>query len=169
MSQPEALKFPTNPTSAERPEDGPLSLENDEAITTLRVVLDAANYTDTTIREALGTHDEFSFRKPDVPLYLRRLPKESKLSTLVKLFLLGVAVDSKQAAVCLEPLSVKRLEAMGLLERGTRGTRSRVRITPYDGLLFACDRYVDDSDGPPSNYVMGVNPTSITLAALTVR
>ncbi len=117
----------------------------------------------------MGISEEFSFRRPDVPLYLRRLPAEGKLSTLIRLFLLGVAVDLKEAAGCLKPLAVKRLEQMGLVERSALGVRSRVRILPYNGLLFAYDRHDDNPADFPPDYVIGVNPTSVTLASLTVR
>ncbi|MFQ5873639.1 MAG: methyltransferase, partial [Dehalococcoidia bacterium] len=155
--------------SEEGPEDGPLSLDDHQAIAMLRQVLEGANYSAAGIQEALGISDEFSFRRPDAPVYLRRLPTESTLSTLIKLFLLGVTVDSKEATGSLEPLSVKRLEAVGLIEGGPDGVRSQVRIMSFGGLLFAYDRYDDNPSHFPPDCVIGVNPTSKTLASLTVR
>lgn len=146
-----------------------MSLEDHAAITILRGVLKDANYSDAGIREALGISGGLSFRRPDMPLYLRRLRSEGRLSTLLKLFFLGITVDPGEAADCLEPLSLRRLEGVGLLEDTPVGVTSRVRMLPYSGLIFAYDRYDDNPADFPSDYVIGVNPTSVTLASLTVR
>ena len=146
---------------------GWLPSDDDDAIAALRQVLSQAGYTGEVIRETLGITAEVSFNRSDLPIYLRRLP-ECRLSTLIKLFLLGATVNGTEVARSLDPAQLEIVERLGLVESSGAGVKGTVGIIPYDGLFLCYDRS-EDLEVTPADQVIGVNPTSVTLSSLTVR
>ena len=137
-----------------------------EAIATLGAVLAGAGYDSPGIKRALGSDGPFE-RDDNLPLYLRVLPPEGALPTLIRLFFLGVPVAADAAAAALAPLSLERLEALGLLAPRDGGVGATVDLTPTDEFLLAYDhgeRGVEERD-----HVLGISPASKVLAYLTVR
>lgn len=146
-------------------EAGPLVLDHPEEAARFRAVLDAAGYTASNIREALGLEASRRVRRSDLPVHRRRLAGTGALTSLVRLFWLGDPVERAEAARALAPVELETAAGLGLVEKAGEGTRARVRLVPFDPLVLACDR--DDAGGPA--YVAGVHPPSVTLANLTVR
>jgi len=104
----------------------------------------------------------------DLPVYLKRLAPPTPLNTLIKLFVLDQWVEEEAVRSAVTPVTVADLRDMGLVETGADGVRACVRLSGYDGLVVAHDRY----DGDPSlgrEHVLNVNPTTVALANLTVR
>lgn len=88
-------------------------------------------------------------------------------ATLRRLFSVGAAVPRADADLALEPVLLDALMEAGFVERCSEGrVRSRVRITPFEGLLLAHDP--PDPRGA-GDQVAPVGPASATLANLTVR
>lgn len=104
----------------------------------------------------------------DLPLHLRRLASPAPLPVLLRLFGLGVPVPEEQARAALAPLTLGELEEAGLLRLGQGLAEATTGLSVYEGLLLA-----HDAAGPGQplarDHVLGVNPTSITLAQLTPR
>ncbi len=149
---------------------GPLATDDAPAMAELRQLLAAANYTVPGIQAALQTGEELSSRPSDIPVHLRRLPAGAPLSTLIKLFLLQLAVPIDEARRALAPLALDRLERMGLVESSGSEVRGRVRMLPYEGLLVASDRRPSPEDpAMPADWVTGIDPPAVLLGYLTTR
>lgn len=132
-------------------------------------LLEAAGFTTDGIRAALGSEGNLTPNAADVPVYLRRLPAGTPLTTLMELFVLGTAVDRRTAAAALAPLSVAALHRAGLVSTGPEGVRGRVRLIPTAGFVFACDWLESGSGAVAADHVAGVSASSVHLANLTVR
>ena len=133
----------------------------------LRAVLEEAGYTREGVDDALSTEVAGSRDSAELPLYLRLLPEGERLSTLVKLFLLGVAVPEAEAAVALAPLTLDSLHAIGIVARADGEVESPVELVPTDGLIVASDRFRDELERP--DHVLGLSPPTRVLASLTTR
>jgi methylase of polypeptide subunit release factors len=149
---------------------GPLDLSDHSVITELGRLLIAHGYAGDAVPAALGTPPATG--KPhirdDMPLYLRRLERPTPLNTFIKLFVLTRPVTEAEARDAFAPLSVDRIEALGLLSRVSTGLKATLRLSAYAGLLLAHDSY-DRRGDVNEDHVLDVNPTTKTLAALMVR
>lgn len=146
-----------------------LSCDDAEGIALLRKLFDSAPYSEDAIRRALGVEFTDAMTHSQAPLLLRRLPGSGLLPTLIRLFLLGAPVDEAVVARDLAPLTVARLASMGLVRSGPSGVEGCVAVGPFDDQIFASDPYIPDHTSLPSDYVIGVNPTTVNLAAVTIR
>lgn len=153
---------------ARRREANPLVVDDTEAIVQLRKVLEEANFTDNEVQAALGEEGDGAVVTRNVSIYLRRLPSNNRLSTLIKLFLLGVEVDTGEADQALAPLDSRRLEAIGVLKIADERAQAKVRVVPNGGMYFAYDMLGNTVEGE-FDQVMGVNPSTLSLAYITVR
>jgi hypothetical protein len=149
-------------------EGGP-SVEDAEGIAALRQIFEREGYTSSGVTAAFGEDGTFTRDPLDVPVYLRRLEQGTKLATLIKLFLLDVAVPTKEAARALEPLTLERVEAMGLVERRGKETRAVVNVFPSGELVFTSDMYEGDKTPGRADHVLGLSISSRVLSSLTVR
>jgi SAM-dependent methyltransferase len=136
-------------------------------------VLAAQGYTPTGLSRALQpmvTDSADAYRTaPDhfeAAVLARRLDN-SRLSTLVKLFLAGSAVSEPETTDALQPVEVESLVEAGLLTRAGDGLRAAVRVAWCDGLLVCHDWH--DGRAAHLEDVVGVAQASLTLADLTVR
>jgi hypothetical protein len=138
-----------------------------ESIVALRAVFDDVGYTAAAVREALSTDAAIGRDSADLPVYLRLLADDSRLSTLIKLFLLGVPTSTAEASRALAPMPLERLRALGIVatEQGT--VSARIEVVPTEQLLIACDPFRDELTRP--DHVPGLSPPAKVLAALTVR
>jgi len=149
---------------------GPLDAHDEATIAEFRRVLDRHGFAGADVLRAFGdpVASTESHRRVDLPVYLRRLAAPAPLHTLIKLFVLDQWMDEDAVGSAVGPLSIADLRALGLVETGTQGVRACVRLSGFDGLVLAHDRY----DGEPSlgrDHVLNVNPTTVALANLTVR
>jgi methylase of polypeptide subunit release factors len=150
---------------------GPLDARDRETIVALRRVLDAHGFATAAVPAAMGgtLRSDFHLRV-DLPLYLRRLAGPAPINTLIKLFVLDQWVEESAARRALAPLDLGDVRALGLIEKDEeRGVRARVRLSGYRDLVLAHDRYDEQLRVLQPDHVLDVNPTSVTLANLTVR
>ena len=140
------------------------------SIAQLRSALWSAGYQTEKISELLGADRQHLQPDPAQAVLLRRqLPPGAPLSTLIRLFLLGLSEIEADVTRALAPLSLERATDMGLLVAGGDGNfRGGIRLVPYGEFLFACSR-VPDLEAIDSDHVMGVTRSSINLANLTIR
>jgi SAM-dependent methyltransferase len=143
-----------------------IATDDRAAIAGLRDVLAGAGYDPDGVRRALGSDGPFE-RDDNLPLYLRVLPEEGPLPTLVRLFFLGVPVAEEAAAAAFAPLPLGRLEGLGLLEERDGGVGATVDLTPTDEFLLAYDHGEHGVERP--EHVLGISPGTKLLAYLTNR
>jgi len=152
--------------------DGSVTLDTTDraGIQLLRETLGSAHYDTEHMRPMLRADgDSLTPRPADIPIIVRLLPKGERLASLMRLFLLGLAVPRSEALEALVPLSVERASRLGVIRRTAAGVESTVRILPAGDLLIACDRTPEGSADLAADHVMGVASSSILLASLTVR
>lgn len=150
--------------------DGPLSADDVDAVAAFRAVLQRHGFAGADVLSALGGAlplGKFHLRE-DLPLYLRRLAPRTPINTLIKLFVLDQVVEEDALRAAIDPVRPTDLQRMGLILSEAGGVRARVRLSGYDGLVLAHDGY-DERNPLTPDHVLEVNPTSVTLAALTVR
>jgi hypothetical protein len=72
------------------------------------------------------------------------------------------------AKTALTPIETRDLLKMGILELFGDRVRSAIQLAVHGGLIFACDAPRDISSCGP-DYLVGVLPSSVSLACITVR
>lgn len=152
---------------------GPLESDvtRQAAIAEFKRALDRVNFSGVAVPAALGgplIPGRLHLRE-DLPLYLRRLAEPTPINTLIKLFVLDQWVERDAIREAVSPLDVDDLHGLGLVEGGAGGVRARVRLSGYRDLVLAHDRYDEGGGGLSHDYVLDVNPTTVTLANLLVE
>lgn len=145
------------------------SFEDPEDFHRLRGVLEAANYTDGGVLEALGIKDFPSIRGDDVPLLLRRTKRGTPLDTLIRLFLIEVPTDVEAVRRAVRPMKLETWGEAGLVQIHRGAVVAAVKLLPFQNLVLAFDlprRLLQSGLG--QDYVMGVGSSSLTLSNLTV-
>ncbi len=148
-------------------DEHPLDVSDPAAIRALDTLLRRHNYTPNGLLEALGESDSGAFKRVEIPIYLRRLGN-APLHTLIRLFLLGVPVERDDLVAALAPLTPETLVAWGLAHVQRGQLVFPYRLMTFQDLYLVCDRYLPGGALRP-DHVTGVNSSSITLSALTVR
>jgi hypothetical protein len=133
-----------------------------------REVLEAAGYRDKDIVELLDAEELTALGAKRLQPLLRRTSGGTPLETLVRLFILGVAEDAGAVARAVSPMSVSDWMELGLLAEDGGAVRATVQVRRYQDLVVAFDFNRPDANVPP-DYVMGISPSSLSLAGLTVR
>lgn len=147
-----------------------LSLADPEAVLILRKLFATADYSSDAIRKTLiADSAEAAIPYSDIPLLDRNMPRDGLLPTLIRLFLLSMTMDPTVLAREMKPLAPERLEALGLISLGPRGAEAIVRFHPFQSMVVVSDRNYPDPTQVPSDYVIGNNPTSVSLASVTSR
>jgi SAM-dependent methyltransferase len=132
-------------------------------------VLRDAGYTDAGIVEVVGEGVSKLGRRR-VPPLLRRTAGGSPRETLIRLFIVGVAVPAGAAAAALAPMTVEEWGQIGLLEVSGPDVRATVQLRRFQELVVAFDfGRPAAGNGLAPDYVMGVSPSTISLAAHTIR
>ncbi len=131
-----------------------------------RDVLYSANFTEAGIQDTVGIQ---GFQSVDIALLLHRTRAGRDLDTLIRLFLLEVAVDLQAARQAMRPMALETLIEAGIVQIKGDSVLATVSIRPCQGLLWAFDlsRRLHSADG--AGYVMGLGPSSLSLASHTVR
>jgi len=104
----------------------------------------------------------------EAPYFERRLPRGERLTTLIELFHLGIAVDRAEAERALAPLPLERLEHVGLLTATPEAARARAALLPFDDLVIVSDRLIQRGH-EPRDHVMDVSSPSLLLASVSRR
>ena len=142
-----------------------------EGIRRFRRALLSAGFTADRVGDALGIEGPNLTPSPaQVPVLLRYLGDREPLDTLIRLFVLPVPVPADEAATALAPLALDEALAMNLVTMdGDSGlVRALLHLVPAGPVLVASD-LTPDLSRLPRDVVMGVSPTSWTLANLTFR
>jgi methylase of polypeptide subunit release factors len=146
-----------------------LTTDDTQTIDALRARLREVHYNAERVRDAIGG-EEFLHVDADRELHRRRLKPADPLTPLIRLFLLHDALPEAEAARALRPARVAALETMGLVRVDGGVVSARTRILPMIDFLIASDPLDElalaDAD---YDFVGNVNPTSRTLAGMTVR
>lgn len=145
----------------------PLRADDAKAIAALRGVLDRAGFTVDGVSDALALEDGSQGGPDEAPFLLRLLPEDQPLSTLIKLFRLGVAVGRTDAESALGPVPLERLAATGLVTLHAGVVQAPVSLLPFDDLLIVADRRERRPHRP--DHVLDVTPPSLLLARVTSR
>jgi methylase of polypeptide subunit release factors len=157
---------PTIPSTSTRHR---LSLTDTEGIAILRGLFKSAKYSVEGLRDLLGTDFSQGMQILETAVVLRRIPDQGLITSLIRLFALGLPVDPEALGRDLRPLTPERVEAMGLVRLGPEGAEPLVRFYPFASLIVASDRRYDDVAAMPADYVLEINPTTVSLNTVTIR
>lgn len=146
---------------------GPPRVDDPTAARAVRDVFDAAGYTDQGIVETLGTTTLAGLGPKRLPALLRRTSGGTPLETLIRLFILDAAAPPEAVRAALGETDPDRWVAMGLLVPVAEGYRATLQVRAYQGLLVAFD--FSPAGSVPGDHVMGISPSSLGLAGVTVR
>ena len=134
----------------------------------VRDVLEAVGYRDGEIVELLDAEGLTALGPKRLLPLLRRTAGGTPLETLVRLFVLGVAEDAGAAARAFSPMSVPDWADLGLVHVEGGSVRATVQLRRYQELVVAFD-FAPPGAPVPVDYVMGISPSSLTLAGVTIR
>ena len=134
----------------------------------LRDALESVDYRDGPIAGLLGSNYA-DLKTNKLPVLLRRTRDGSPLATLVRLFVLGVAVDQSAVGAALPTVKAEWLAERGLVRIDGDQVEATVQLRCYQGLIVAFDFLRRHGEALSPAYVMGISPSSLTLGGLTVR
>lgn len=165
---------PVEPTSVQTSEHEPsgnaalLAIGADNC-RRIREALAKANYTEQGVCEALGIEQLGRLRETKLATALWRTRGGSPLETLVRLFALGHPVEISAAQRALAPMPMEEWKEMGLIDVSGEAASATLNLRCYKDLIFAYDFLRRSREGLRQDYVMGVSPSSLILAGMTVR
>lgn len=137
----------------------------------LRRALD--DFTVDTVAQLLGPQGRAAHQRGDLAGVAHALPRGERLTTLVRLFLLGETVSERDARIALRPLDLDA--AHELVMPAGDGVCARVEIRPYatdtHGPWWVLSDFGSDERPGPlrPDHVLGIGAASLTLAQATVR
>lgn len=134
----------------------------------IRATLDGAGYDDKGVTETLG-EGLSTLADKKLPVLLRRTDGGTPLETLARLFILGVRVPRRQASAALAPMGPEWWAERGLVTMVDADVEATVQLRCYQGLVLGFDFHRRGGAALRPDYVMGISPSSLTLAGLTVR
>jgi methylase of polypeptide subunit release factors len=140
------------------------------AIAAMRDALNSAGFSAPNLDALIGREALAAARSGDLAGALRATRALDPLSTLARLFVLGVEVEERAAGSALGALGVAGWSAAGLVTLRNAGVTACLRLSPVT--LNHADLVVaHDAPGPAAgaDAVLGVGPTAEALAALTIR
>jgi hypothetical protein len=135
----------------------------------MRAYLTELGYTRAGIREVLIEYELPSPSRRNLPLLLDRSQPEDPLRTVIRLFLVGGAVESNVARGRLPGWLIEACLVFGLLASEGPELRPQVMLVPFNGLLLATDTARDITGNVSSDIVLGINPTTWMLYHATMR
>jgi len=147
----------------------PLDTSDPSAVAELGDVLRGAGFTGEGVRTALGASGDLISRPVDIPVDMRRLRGAGTIGTLIRLLVLDEAVGADDARTTFAPVTIDRLEALGVVRRDGDEVAPLIRIVPHDELLVASDRRLVAGQNVRPDHVAGVHGPSVMLSRLTVR
>lgn len=128
----------------------------------VRALLAASDYSEAGIA-AIGVQPGWGVRAPDVPILLRALEPVEPLATLVRLLLLGQAMDRAVVEARLGA-DAETLSRAGLVRIDGERVAPTVALTPWRGFILAHDP--DPSGDLWAQHVSGPTPAGDTLLAM---
>lgn len=156
-----------------RNHDAPLVLTDPDRIRRVRAVFDAAGVGMKRLLDVAGEKDtgQISYDRREVPRLLRQCPVGEPLGVLVRLFLVGEAVDEAQARKVLGRETVDDLDALGLLGPApSGGLLGTFRTSPADDdLLILSEAPWSPYPPPRSSIVMAISGSTRALARMAIQ
>lgn len=132
----------------------------------LREAFARAGFTSASLKAL--TRDVKSNSPVDRALLERRTSSApSAFHTLARLFFLDAPVTPEALAEAVAPARARQLFDAGFAREGADGVRGQVRIEEHRGLLV-CSDFVEESGGVAPDHVLGVAPSAVSLAAMTL-
>ena len=164
---------PIEPLKAARYEDGPVTspLLGTVSLALLRQAVD--DFTVDAVSDLLGATGRAAHQRGDLAGVARALPRDERLATLVRMFLLGEKVSEHDARIALRPLDLSAARELVAVSCGA--VRARVEVRPYatdtDGPWWVFSDFGSDVRPGPlaADHVLGIGSASLTLAQATVR
>ena len=132
----------------------------------------AAGYTPGDICRRLCVDSVPAVGTTNHPLFRWRTRGGDALDTLIRVFIMGLAVPADAVREAVGPEALDKWLDAGLLARAAAeepAVAATVRLVPYAGMLFANDLNPRTANEVRSNYVMGVGAATTTLANATIR
>lgn len=134
----------------------------------VRAVLDGAGFTANRLMELTKIEGFAPPKLKQVPLLLHRTAGGAPLDWLVRLFVVGVGIPLEAARVAVAPTDLERWTTLGLLIVDGDTVRASVQLRPHGELVVASDFAARTGGELPADYVMGITPSSMTVAGLAV-
>jgi len=155
----------------EAPQSGgaKLSAANQGDYRRIRDVLAQANYTEQGVCGVLGIENLSRLREKKLPALLRRTGGGTPLETLARLFVLGQPAEGNAAQRAIAPMTLDEWREIGLIELQNSLVVASVQLRCCQDFVFAYDFARRGRGGLRQDYVMGVSPSSVVLAGMTVR
>jgi hypothetical protein len=144
-------------------------IESPEQLARMRDVLREAGYHEKGLVGALGPIQLPARAGREMPYLLHLTRGPAPLNTLIRMFVLGVPVETDAAREALRPMELEDWTGAGLVETENSAARGRIRLLPYRDLLLACDHVDEVTPGGQLEMVMGITASSAALADFTVR
>ena len=141
----------------------PLQPPSPSSAQRLRSLFERAQFEPKALSKTIGSNEAASKRHRNQALLLRRTEAKTALNTLLRWFLVGVAVEKDHAAATIEPGELNDLLQCGLVQEAEGGFRSPVLVSPYKGFLLAADRLTELESGENPEAVLMVNRTTWRL------
>jgi methylase of polypeptide subunit release factors len=154
-------------------------LFDERDIESLRTAL--GEYTVEAVHELIGPVGQAALTRGDLAGVARQVSGDQRLSTLVRLFILGGEVPERAAEAAFRPLPLDLAYAAGLLTASNGAVRALIDVRPHaqeSGLhgqpaanwWVVSDFGSDVRDGPlAADHVLGVGAASVSLAQATPR
>jgi SAM-dependent methyltransferase len=147
----------------------PIFFDDPADLPRLRDALRAASFTERGVAEAIGLEQLRSISSAGVAELLLASSGGRPVDTLVRLFLMGMAVDAAAATAALTDIGLDTCVCAGLLVAENGRVRAALELLPYRSLVLAFDWPPKGGAAMPADYVMGVGSSSLTLANATIR
>jgi len=135
----------------------------------VRDVLSSAGYSEEGVVKTLGVDTLSRLGEKRLPVLLRRASGGTPLETLIRLFILDHVVDISAARAAMAPMTPEQWAELGLVEIAGSEVRAVLQLRCFQGLVLAFDFVRRGPRGLRGDYVMGVSPSSLVLAGMTVR
>jgi Methyltransferase small domain len=163
---------PFSPRQTMPSPEAPLELTEPGRIRRLRDAFDSADLSMKRLIDQCGekVSGHFSYDRREVPRLLRQFPAGESLGLLVRLFLIGVAVEETDARSVLGSTVVDDAFAVGLLApSGTgSGLLGTFRVSPADDLLVMCEAPWTPYPPPREIQVMAISGSTRELMRLAI-
>jgi len=135
----------------------------------VRDVLSSAGYSEEGVVKTLGVDTLSRLGEKRLPVLLRRTSGGTPLETLIRLFILDHVVDISAARAAMAPMTPEQWAELGLVEIAGSEVRAVLQLRCFQGLVLAFDFVRRGPRGLRGDYVMGVSPSSLVLAGMTMR
>lgn len=151
-------------------DEAPLATDRPDLVHAVRDVLYRTGFDESRISERCGVADiaKLSAGIPDRDRLLWRTRDGDPLSTLFRLFGVGVPVELPALRSAVAPMDPADWAALGLIRIDGATARRAVALWPSGPLVVAYD-HARPAEGQRPDHVLGVTGTTVVLAEVTMR